>query len=295
MQPSSQPFSLLPYLEWILLGLITLNVLLTAAVYPTPEFAGFAVLSIVIFGAIGFTLPRQAYAKILYTAFEFAIILIPNSLDGRIPPVPLLGLVAVIRSCQMFRVTGRLIVASLAFSVFLYSVFFRSQTVLMTCRSLGQIQPKFEQLITNPLNYQLSSALSFGLTLIFAFPLIYALLAERQSRAQLAVANFQLRQYALLAEERASLQERNRIAREMHDSLGHTLTAQSIQLENAQLFLRMQPDRAHTFLLEAQNLSIQAIQEVQESVQALRADPLGGRTLEARSHPAALGQQALIE
>ncbi|KAM3094245.1 sensor histidine kinase [Phormidesmis sp. 146-35] len=279
MQPSSQSFRLLPYLEWILLGLITLNVLLTAAVYPAPEFSVFAVLSIAAFGAIGFYRPTRMVSKLIYTGLEFAIILIPNLLESRIPPVPLLGLIAVIRGCQIYALWGRLTVAGLTLLVFLYSVFFRSQTILMTCRSLGQIQPKLEQLITNPLNYQLSSALSFGLTLVFAFPLVYALLAERQSRSQLAIAHTQLRRYAQLVEDQASLQERNRIAREMHDSLGHTLTAQSIQLENAQLFLRSQPDRADRFLNEAQKLSAKAIQDVQESVQALRSDPLGGKSL----------------
>jgi signal transduction histidine kinase len=279
MQPPSQSFRLLPYLEWILLGLITLNVLLTAAVYPAPEFSVFAVLSIAAFGAIGFHSPTRSLSKLVYTSLEFAIILIPNLLDSRIPPVSLLGLIAVIRSCQMYALPGRLTVAGLTLLVFLYSVFFRSQTVLMACRSLGQIQPKLEQLVTNPLNYQLSSALSFGLTIVFAFPLIYALLAERQSRNQLAIAHAQLRRYAQLIEDQASLQERNRIAREMHDLLGHTLTAQSIQLENAQLFLRTQPDRADTFLNEAQKLSVKAIQEVQESVRALRSDPLGSQSL----------------
>ncbi|MEY2831273.1 MAG: Histidine kinase, partial [Cyanobacteriota bacterium] len=37
----------------------------------------------------------------------------------------------------------------------------------------------------------------------------------------------------LQAEDRATVNERNRIAREIHDSVGHVLTAQTIQLNNA--------------------------------------------------------------
>jgi signal transduction histidine kinase len=44
----------------------------------------------------------------------------------------------------------------------------------------------------------------------------------------------------------------NRIAREIHDALGHALTAQSIQLENALLFLPPNTEKSKSFLEEAQ-------------------------------------------
>ena len=46
-------------------------------------------------------------------------------------------------------------------------------------------------------------------------------------------ASWMIRSYALRAEENGSLQERNRIAREIHDSLGHSLTALNLHLEMA--------------------------------------------------------------
>ena len=75
------------------------------------------------------------------------------------------------------------------------------------------------------------------------------------------------------------LQERNRIAREIHDSLGHSLTAQNIQLANALLYLRSNLDRAESFLAEAKKLSSHALQDVRHSVATLRADPLQGKIL----------------
>jgi signal transduction histidine kinase len=280
LQPSSSLSGLLPYLEWILLGLITLNVVLTASVYPYPTFALPSLLSVAAFGVLGFRVPTgKLVYKVLYTALEFGIILLPNLIDARVRPVPLLGLIAITRGFQMFDLRGRLVVTGLAFLSFLWAVFLKGQTFMAECKPLGLIEPRFEQLLNNPLNFQLSSALSFGMTLVFAFPLLYALLAERQSRSQLSAAHEQLRLYALRIEDQATLQERNRIAREIHDSLGHLMTAQSIQLENALLFLQSNPQRAEAFLIESQNLGARALQELRQSVVALRVDPLEGQTL----------------
>jgi signal transduction histidine kinase len=276
------PISLTTYLEWFLLGLIALNTLLTAAVYPEPGFSLLAVGGIVGFGLLGWRgpLPRQLNGKIWLTGLEFGLILLPNIIDYRIPIVSLLGLIVILRSSQRFRLAGRLIVTGITIALFFYAIFWRGVSVWMQCQRLGPAQPKVSELITNPLNYQLSSALSFGLTIIFAFPLLYALLAERKSRLQLALAHKRLRRYARLAEDQASLQERNRIAREIHDALGHTLTAQSIQLENAQLFLLQDPARAAIFLQQAQTLLLRSIAEVRQSVKSLHTDPLRGKSLE---------------
>jgi signal transduction histidine kinase len=281
--PNVKSASLFAYLEGFLIGLIALNTLLTAAAYPEPGFSLLAVLGIGLFGLLSWRLPppRTRRDKILRTGLEFGLMLLPNTIDYRIPIVSLLGLIVILRSSRRFGLIGRLVVTGITIAIFLYAIFWRGLSVWMQCQVLGPAQPKFSEVITNPLNYQLSSALSFGLTLIFAFPLLYALLAERKSRLQLALAHKQLRHYARLVEDQASLQERNRIAREIHDALGHTLTAQSIQLENAQLFLQQDPTRAETFLQQAQVLLLRSIEEVRQSVKSLHNDPLQGKSLEA--------------
>jgi signal transduction histidine kinase len=58
------------------------------------------------------------------------------------------------------------------------------------------------------------------------------------------------------------------------------LTAQSIQLENAQLFLPPDAEKTASFLREAKQLGSRALQEVRRSISALRADPLQGQSLE---------------
>ncbi len=70
-----------------------------------------------------------------------------------------------------------------------------------------------------------------GLVILFIHLLVNAVLNEREGQRQLTAANNRLRQYALRIEELTAVQERNRIAREIHDSLGHSLTVFSIHLE----------------------------------------------------------------
>jgi signal transduction histidine kinase len=115
--------------------------------------------------------------------------------------------------------------------------------------------------------------------LLFLQLLVNAILAERQSREQLALANAQLRQYALRIEDIATLQERNRIAREIHDSLGHALTVLNLHLEAALKLQQSDPEAATEFLADAKQLGSTALEEVRRSVAALRCDPLQGQTL----------------
>ena len=109
--------------------------------------------------------------------------------------------------------------------------------------------------------------------------LVNSLLRERTGRRKLAQAHEQLYQYSLQIEDKAILEERNRIAREIHDSLGHLLTAQTIQLENALLSLPNNLQELETFLTDAKRLGTNALDELRRTIYLLRGDPLNGRSL----------------
>lgn len=270
---SDSAFRLLLYLEWILLGLVLLGKL-----RPSPHLdrGGWDLLAsvsiVIVFGLMGLWLPQRLISKLLYTAAEFGLLLLAFWLDRRAVFLPLPGLVIVIRSCLLFSQPGRLIVAGSVFAVFWLRLM-----QLPPPHRRGPLPPDgSEQTL---LILQLNAALTFGLTLLFTLLLVNTLLAERQSRERLQQANAQLRQYALRIEDQATLQERNRIAREIHDALGHALTAQSIQLENAQLFLPAGADKTAAFLSEAKQLGTEALQDVRRSLSTLRANPLQGQPL----------------
>jgi two-component system, sensor histidine kinase and response regulator len=80
-------------------------------------------------------------------------------------------------------------------------------------------------------------------------------------------------------EEMVALEERNRIAREIHDSLGHSLVALNIHIASALALWTVDLDRAHTLFQEAKQLGSEALQAVRQSVSALRTDPFQGEAL----------------
>ena len=94
----------------------------------------------------------------------------------------------------------------------------------------------------------------------------------QQTQANLLQALEQERSLKQRIEEMAAIEERNRIAREIHDSLGHSLTALNVQLQAAASLLLSDPTQAQAFLSQAQRLGATAMQEVRQSVRALRAD-----------------------
>jgi len=104
--------------------------------------------------------------------------------------------------------------------------------------------------------------------------------AEQLSK-QLETANRHLVEYAAQVEELAAAQERNRLAREIHDSLGHYLTIVNVQIEAARTTLAADPQRALDALGKAQELAKKGLSSVRASVAALRVSPVENRPLEA--------------
>jgi signal transduction histidine kinase len=237
------------------------------------------VLSVISLAIIRFLrLPQKITNKLFFTALDFTVVLLPVILDSRIRIVLPLLLVIVIRGCQMYKSPGRLVVVILAFLAFLLTIETSEVPLPLRIPEAVRTVEKFSDIA---IMMRLNAILAFGLALTFTLLLINALLEERQSRTKLAAVHEQLRQYALQIEDQSALQERNRIAREIHDSLGHTLTAQSIQLDSALLLLKTNSEKANDFLQASKQLCTQALQEVRQSVSALRSDLLQGKSLDA--------------
>jgi signal transduction histidine kinase len=96
--------------------------------------------------------------------------------------------------------------------------------------------------------------------------------AERLA-VKLEEANNRLTAYATQAEEMAIKDERNRLAREIHDSLGHYLTVINIQLEAALVTLESDPAHTSTAIAQAQTLAQEGLASVRQSVAAFRTTP----------------------
>src|SRR6185436_428358 len=119
----------------------------------------------------------------------------------------------------------------------------------------------------------LAVALAYGTGIVFVVVFTRVAAAEREARTALAQANQRLRDHAAQVEELATTKERNRLAREIHDSLGHYLTVVNVQIGAARTILEQDRPRALDHLSKAQALTQEGLAEVRHSVAALRASP----------------------
>ncbi|HHY58714.1 MAG TPA: sensor histidine kinase [Chloroflexi bacterium] len=89
--------------------------------------------------------------------------------------------------------------------------------------------------------------------------------------AKLQEAHMQLQESAQQAEALAVAEERNRLAREVHDTLGHRLTVAAVQLEGAQRLISHDPVRAAQMVATVHTQVIEGLNELRRTVAALRA------------------------
>jgi signal transduction histidine kinase len=80
--------------------------------------------------------------------------------------------------------------------------------------------------------------------------------------------------------ELAALRERERLARDLHDSLGHALVAISVQLEAIQRLYRVDPERAAAQVDTLKAATRAATDELRRSLAGLRTPGLGDRPLD---------------
>ncbi len=108
--------------------------------------------------------------------------------------------------------------------------------------------------------------------------------------AAAAVYSFRLawqRQAKLMLAERdlselAVEEERARIARDLHDILGHSLTVISVKAELAERLLDTDPDKARSELVDLQRLARDALADVRSTAQGIRGISLPGEIASAR-------------
>jgi signal transduction histidine kinase len=96
--------------------------------------------------------------------------------------------------------------------------------------------------------------------------------------AELETAHAELKRYAEQARELAISEERNRVAREIHDSLGHYLVVVNVQLEAAGKLLDRDPEKAREAVARAKTSASETLSEVRRSVRALKPLAMEKRT-----------------
>lgn len=90
-------------------------------------------------------------------------------------------------------------------------------------------------------------------------------------------------------ERLAKVAERERIGRDLHDLLGHTLSLIALKAELAGKLLRREPDRAAAEIADVERISRDALREVREAVIGYRADGLAAELARAEASLEAAG------
>lgn len=132
----------------------------------------------------------------------------------------------------------------------------------------------------DPMQSESQDLILFAMALVFVCTVARALREERESRARgeklltaLTQSHAQLQAYAAQAAEFATTEERNRLARDIHDSLGHYLTVTNVQIANAIAFQYRDPAVAEQSMRHAKDMAHDALRAVRQSVGALRTTP----------------------
>ena len=127
----------------------------------------------------------------------------------------------------------------------------------------------------------LFNAAVFVLTFVFAKSLRETEIARDQNQQLLE----ELRAAQRQVQDLAVAEERNRLARELHDSVKQQVFATIMQLGAARVLLERDPDAARVHLLEAEQLAQQSGAELSLLIHELRPVALGDKGLVPRFSP----------
>jgi signal transduction histidine kinase len=113
--------------------------------------------------------------------------------------------------------------------------------------------------------------------LLFAFVGLFVVkLSKAQKEARRSLAT-----HSTTLEHLATSRERNRLARELHDTLAHSLSGIAVQLEAVKALWEDDPDQARTMVEQSLESARGGLGEARRAIQALRASPLEELGLEA--------------
>lgn len=126
---------------------------------------------------------------------------------------------------------------------------------------------------------------------LFLVYIVILMMKDRREReriqllnAQLQKANEQLHEFAQEKELMGETKERNRLAREIHDTLGHILTGISVGIDAVLVLMDIAPDKAKEQLEGIGDTARRGLQDVRRSVRKLKPDALERMSLNNAIH-----------
>jgi signal transduction histidine kinase len=242
--------------EWILLpgsALITWN-------NPVGEHhPGPLILIFCALAGLSFIFPidRPLWQRRSYIAIAILLVLLAQSMRG---DFGLLLCFTLVKSCVLLSRRDIVIGAIAAWIGCLIPLIWLIPQNIESSRQLLCDRIDYHQLT----NFLWSNAIiDHSISIMFVLFVGFLVVREHRNQQQIIVLNEEV-------ETLATIIDRTRIARNIHDTLGHTLTALGIQIEIAQQICRSQPENTVQRLNTAKQLTDQCLEEIRNVVQSLR-------------------------
>ncbi|MGK7951333.1 MAG: sensor histidine kinase [Xenococcaceae cyanobacterium] len=251
------------YVEWILIaGFVFYYCLVTAnniIVVTAKQFWQLSFFYVAI-AALSWILPihRSLWMRYAYISLEISLILTVKYFSGF--EVESFIFVSIAKSCFLFgrkRVVMLTVIVGILYMLILVGSLPKSiEGFLYTTI---EIEPRDPKLVKD---FLISSITNYVMLSSFMIVLCSAIIAEQKSRQRAEELTRQV-------EGLATQLERVRIARDIHDSLGHTLTNLQVQLALAQEFRHHKPDRAFRAIDLAKFLADRCVEDMSLTLQAM--------------------------
>lgn len=153
---------------------------------------------------------------------------------------------------------------------FIHVVLFSVATTVIEL-GLVAINPSENRNITVYLFIAIVRAISF---IAVGFFISFIVTRLREQRESLREANANLTHYASTLEQLTVSRERNRLARELHDTLAHSLTAISVSLETAKAYFDIDQQQSREMIDMSLEATRKGVDETRRALKALRSSDL---------------------
>lgn len=227
----------------------------------------------VIFLAVSLTNLLKKESGIMVAVMILAITLVPvlmNPLfDLKMPQAPLSNVEGmVLRQLPVLLIA--LVLVAWHYNIWILAVYVLVVGVLEVLFSGSFYRLEDPRLVVF-LYTVLIRTVSFLVVGMFINQLVSRLHAQRES---LKVANEHISHYASTLENLTISRERNRMSRELHDTVVHTLSGLAVQLETAKAYLEVNPATAKGLIDQSLEATRSGLQETRRAIKALRASPI---------------------
>lgn len=158
----------------------------------------------------------------------------------------------------------------------------KKMTIIVGITTLAVSLIKYINLLLLVSNYsKITEAMFFAFLNIFTIVIITIFKSYKEEKEKTDQLYNKLVKTSEKVEELAVIKERNRIASELHDSIGHKLTGLIMQLEMAEYYLSNNIDESKKLIVQSKHTSRESLKQLREVVDALKEPILQGSFISA--------------